>query len=236
MVPELASATMRFHDPVESKLENNQYILAMPALTENTNVDVSIGDYTKTITIEPKLRPELSTLTAKVTLPEYLQLKEPQIRDARSGTVSVVTGSRVELEAKASRDLILAKLDGQNLSVEKDMIRSASVDVPLEGRQVSIEWMDADRLAGREPFRITLQGRPDEAPSVSVEGLPRQAVVLNSEQLNFQLFAGDDFGLRRVGIEWKGVDERLVEKVAQGERALAAGGPDQSSLQLKGNF
>ncbi len=67
--PELASATMRFHDPVESKLENNQYILAMPALTENTNVDVSIGDNAKTITIEPKLRPELSTLTAKVTLP-----------------------------------------------------------------------------------------------------------------------------------------------------------------------
>ena len=234
--PDLATATMRFHDPVESKLENNQYLLAMPALTENTNVDVSIGDYTKTITIEPKLRPELSTLTAKVILPEYLQLKEPQIRDARSGTVSVVAGSRVELEAKASRDLVLAKLDGESLAIEKDLIRSKPVDVPLEGRQVSMEWMDADKLAGREPFRIALQGRADEAPSVSVEGLPRQAVILNSEQLNFQLFAGDDFGLRRVGIEWKGVDERLVEKVAQGERAFAAGGPGQSGMQLKATF
>ncbi len=68
--------------------------------------------------------------------------------------------------------------------------------------------MDADRLTGREPFRLSLQGRPDEAPTVTVEGLPRQAVVLETEQINFQLFLGDDFGIKQAGVQWKGQDER----------------------------
>ncbi len=234
--PNSAFANLPYVEPVTARLVGDKYVLPLPALTGTTTMDLKVGDYFKRVTIEPKARPELASVNADVTLPGYLNLPEVQKRDARSGTVSVVSGSQVALTAKASRPLQSAQYNGTSVAVSNDSFEVPKLDVAAEPRQVALEWQDADMLAGREPFKINLQGRPDEAPSISIEGLPRQAVVLDSEQLNFKLFAGDDFGIKRAGIEWRGLDDTLVEKVAQGERALAVGGPDQSAMQMQAVF
>ncbi len=234
--PAAASGKLPFHDPIQASNQSDRYALPLPALTEETPMQVQVGDYYKTVWIEPSLRPELSSVDATVKLPEYLQLPEPQQRDARSGTLTVVAGSSATLQATASRELTSATVDGQPASVEKNTIAVPAQAVPIDGKQLVVEWKDANLLAGREPFKILLQGKPDEAPSVKCEGLPRQAVVLHTEQLNFTLFAGDDFGVKRAGIEWRGLDDRLVEKVAQGDRVLSAGGPDQAAMQLQAVF
>ncbi|HND56452.1 MAG TPA: hypothetical protein PLV92_28735, partial [Pirellulaceae bacterium] len=91
-------------------------------------------------------------------------------------------------------------------------------------------------LTGREPFEVTINGRDDESPSLACENLPRQKVVLDSEQLTFQVRAQDDFGVKRVGIEWQGLDEVNIKNPAKGERILSAGGADRESLDLTGTF
>ncbi len=234
--PQVAKVTMPFHDPITASQLEGDFLLAMPALTQEVEMTLRIGDYFKTVTVEPSLRPELSALDATVLLPSYLQLPTPQQRDARSGTVTVVAGAKASLSATASRSLTEASLDGQPIAVKDKVFEVPALEVPLEGKQISVEWRDRNLLAGREPFKVALQGRPDEAPSVTCEGLPRQAVILNTEQINFSLFAGDDFGIKQAGIEWKGLDDRLVEKVAKGDQPLSAGGPDQAAMQLQATF
>ena len=69
-----------------------------------------------------------------------------------------------------------------------------------------------------------------------IEDLPRQKVVLDSELLNFKVRAQDDYGVRRVGLEWQGIDPKVVKSIATGERALAPGGPDKELLEVAGAF
>ncbi len=218
-------------------LQDRKYQLPIPALTDATNLSLRVGDLTHQMEVVPKLRPELASLTATIRLPDYLQITKPVQREIRSGTVQAVSGSNVSLEATISSPLSSAKVDAQDVTAKKDQF-STPVRTLVEGSNapLTMQWVDVDQLAGREPLTLKLEGIADEAPSLSIEGLMRQLVVLDSEQLNFDLSAMDDFGVRRVGLEWKGIDATLVEKVAQGERVLAAGGPEASSVKLEAVF
>ena len=101
---------------------------------------------------------------------------------------------------------------------------------------MEFRWQDEFGLAGKEPFLLSINGRDDEAPSMSCEDLPRQKVVLDSETLQFKVKAQDDFGVKRIGMEWQGVESAVVKTPAKGERILAAGGNDKESLEIAGTF
>ncbi len=111
----------------------------------------------------------------------------------------------------------------------------ASDTFAVQTGQMMLSWKDQDGLEGREPFELLLKPAVDEAPSVVTQDFPRQAVLLDSEQLNFQALSADDFGIKRLGISWKGLDDRLATP-AEGEKVIAAGGPDQSSVQVPATF
>ena len=101
---------------------------------------------------------------------------------------------------------------------------------------MEFRWQDTYGLEGKEPFTLSINGRVDEAPSLTCEDLPRQKVLLDSEMLSFKIRAQDDFGIRRVGMEWQGVDDPSVSAPAKGERILAGGGHDKESLEVPGTF
>ena len=83
--------------------------------------------------------------------------------------------------------------------------RSPARSTPIKGlRKMEFRWQDTYGLEGKEPFTLSINGRVDEAPSLTCEDLPRQKVVLDSEMLSFKIRAQDDFGIRRVGMEWRG--------------------------------
>src|SRR5205085_1593239 len=65
---------------------------------------------------------------------------------------------------------------------------------------------------------------------------PSRRVVLDSEHLSFKVTARDDFGVKRVGMEWRGVDKVNFKTPAAGERILAAGGPEKELLEMTGTF
>ena len=101
---------------------------------------------------------------------------------------------------------------------------------------MELEWRDRFGLSGKEPFVVAINGRADEAPSIACEGMPSRKVVLDSEHLSFKVTARDDFGVKRVGMEWRGADSVNFKSPAAGERLLAAGGPEQELLELNGTF
>ncbi len=231
--PERATLEIPGLPPNVARLDGRDYKFELPARTAPTEMLVRVGDFYRTVSLEPKLRPELVGANAEVMLPEYLQIPEAIEEDVRSGTLSVVDGSRATLTAKASRELASASINEQTVKVAVDSFSSAAFAV--QSGQMLLSWKDRDGLEGRAPFELTLKPAADEPPSVVSQDLPRQAILLDSEQLNFKALSADDFGVKQLGISWKGLDDRLTEPAA-GEKVIAVGGPQQSSLQVPATF
>ncbi len=221
--------------PVAAPLRDGQYAFELPSQIDPGWLDVRIGDSEQRVRVEPKLRPELTSVFAEVTLPDYLGRPGTQQKDVRGGAVSLVKGSTASFSAIASRDLKAAKVDGQEQRPHGTKVSSGPTRV--EGtRTMEFRWEDEFGLAGRAPFLLSINGRDDEAPSVSCENLPRQKVVLDTETLQFKVKAQDDFGVKRIGMEWQGVENAVVKTPAKGERVLAAGGNEKEALEIPGTF
>ena len=221
--------------PVTAALREGRYEFELPSQIESGRLDVRVGDFRQTIHVDPKLRPELTSIAAVFNLPDYLGLPEKQTKDVRGGVLSLVNGSRGTLTATASRNLANGTVDGVSRTPREASLTSPEFVVD-GARRIEFQWTDEFGLAGKEPFVLTLTGRDDEAPSLVVEDLPRHKVVIESEVLSFKIRARDDFGVKAVGIEWKGIENPVVKSPAEGERLLAAGGNDKESLDLAGTF
>ena len=155
--------------------------------------------------------------------------------DVRGGTLSIVKGSRSTFTATASRPLSFASVDGQPAKFKDAAITTGEFGID-ESRPIEFQWRDEFELAGKNPFNLNVNVHDDEAPTLAVENLPRQKVVLDSEQLVFQVKAHDDYGVKTVGMEWRSKDKRRVEHPAKGEMPLGLGGHDQTLLELTGTF
>ncbi len=232
--PEEAEARLTGVDPVKSVLKDQRYEFPLPAQIAPGSLNVSIGDYYGSTRIEPKLRPELVDLTATFVLPEYLQRSEALEKNIRGGTVNVVRGSAARLSANVSRDLAEATINSRPSELSGSTIRSERVLIN-DPTTLEFSWKDVFGLSGLQPFELEIVPTEDEAPNLICENLPRKKILLDSEVLTFTVKARDDFGVRRVGIEWKGLDPTLNER-AEGERLIGAGNPEAELLELVATF
>ena len=102
--PAIATARYGLQDWLETDLGEKGYRFEFQGQQSSDVLTLRVGDALHRIRIEPEIRPELTALDAKVTLPAYLQIETKTI-DIRSGTLSALAGSKIELEGTFSRDL-----------------------------------------------------------------------------------------------------------------------------------
>jgi len=216
-------------------LKDGSYEFAVPPQIAASNMKLKIGDVRESVRLEPTLRPELAAVSASVKLPDYLERTKPVEKDARGGTVSLVKGSVATFKATANRNLKQATVDSQPAATSGSAISSSPQPIDAS-RKLVFQWQDEYGLTGLSPFTVAINARDDEAPSLASDGLPRQRVVLDSEVLKFQVQAQDDFGVKRVGIEWRALTETGISDKVLGERLLAAGGSEKETLELSGTF
>ena len=233
--PKQGVAQLGAQQPVSAALVENQYAFELPPQIDPGQLHVKIGDASQTVRVEPTLRPELTSIVASAALPAYLGILAPQTKDVRGGAVSLVQGSKATFTATASRELSQAHVDGQPVSPAGAAVSSPPALI-AESRKIEFRWQDKLGLEGKEPFSLAVTAKEDEAPSLVTEDLPRQKVVLDSEQLSFKVRAQDDFGIKHVGLDWEGIETAESGKPAKGERILAAGGNERDSLELPGTF
>ncbi len=233
--PARGSVQFGEQQPVEAALRGDRYEFELPGQIDTGRLAVRIGDFRQSVRIEPRMRPELNSVAAVYSLPEYLGRPEVQNRDVRGGVISLVNGSQAQFTAIATRALVEAYVDGQPASPEGPRVKSPSMIVD-GSRRVEFTWKDEFGLAGKEPFVLSVTGQEDEPPSLFVEDLPRQKVVLDSELLSFKITARDDYGVKCVGLEWQGIENPIVKTLAKGEKLLAAGGNDREALDVSGTF
>ncbi len=138
------------------------------------------------VRIEPTLRPELTSIVASVALPAYLG--HPAAADRRTCAAGRSRWSREARRRSPPRPAAssaTAQVDGQSVAPAGAAV--SSPPAMIEGsRKIEFRWQDKLGLAGKEPFALAITGREDEAPSLSCEDLPRQKVVLDTEQLELQ--------------------------------------------------
>ena len=191
---------------VKSTIDGGLYGFRLPPQKEPVTAKLKIGDVFGRVQIQPKTRPELSDLTAHITLPNYLLHNHTLTQAIRGGAFNMVKGSVVRVNAVASRELVSARLG--ELDMQTDGLRVASSPLEVnESQSVKLTWLDHLGLSPAVPLKLQLNVVPDAPPSIAVHGLKTQTVMMEQSVLSFKVDAADDFGIRRVGLKWNRTTE-----------------------------
>ncbi len=233
-----ASALARYdkQTAIEATREGTSYRFSLPPQTQDGQVSVRVGDARRAIPVEPKLRPALDALWAQVRLPAYLQRSEPVTEDVRGGTLSLVKGSSVVFEATATRALAAATLDGSAQAVDGPQVTIEAIAVDASA-ELRLTWRDHYGLSAREAQVLHIEALDDRGPNVNFNKLTNQQVVLSHEVLSFEIQASDDFGVKRIGLEWQGINDPIRNpQPSEGEKIVAAGAPASETMDVAATF
>ena len=234
--PTRGSARIGSQPWVNANLSSGAYPLQFPPQKDDGPLLVSLGDVRKTILVQPRVRPELAELLVRLRLPAYLKYKSEQDVAVRGGSVSVLKGSRAAFEARASRDLAAADMDGAPQKVDGEKIVTGYEPVVADADR-KFTWKDQDGLSPREPLVLKVNAVEDEAPRIVARREALEEVVLDSEVVAFDVSAADDFGVKRVGLRWVGaLTQDDGKTLVTGEKVSAAGEPEKKELQARATF
>lgn len=234
--PESGEARYADQTPIVAERDGASYKFQLPPQTKEGSVALRVGDARRSIPVEPKLRPALKDLTAKVQLPDYLQRQEPRIDDVRGGIVNLVKGSTATLEATTTRELSEATLNNRPQKVEGARVTTEPISVETT-TEMHLTWQDRFGLAAREPQVLRFEALNDEAPTVALSKLKNNQVVISNEVLAFEIQAADDFGVKRIGLEWEGIRNPIHNpEPTNGEKIVSAGTPTADTLTVAATF
>ncbi len=229
---------------VQAEAQDRRFDFRIPPRKEAATATVKIGDAIARLKIQPEPRPELIGLMAHVKLPDYLQRNDLATLPIRGGAINIVKGSQVQISATGSRELTKAQVNDQPMHVDGIRVTTSLID-STESKTLKLFWTDHWGLSPAVPLKLQMNVVPDAPPSVSVRELGKQTILMELAVLTFKVDASDDFGLRRIGLQWKPyvesgaissttlADAAGKDKQGQsleGERVVYAGGPEQSSL------
>lgn len=214
---------------------DERYDFTLPPQKRDAPLNLSVGDVRKQIALVPTQRPELKTLQAKLTLPDYLGYKTTPIIEARSGMVSVLKGAQASFVLTASRSLASATMDDLAQPIVDGALQTKPV-VVMDSAEHTFAWTDADGLRAREPLKLKVQAVDDELPRILARRDSQEQVIIETEVVTLDLDASDDFGVKAVGLEWKGVPGENAGEPAKGQSISAAGGNELRTLSAKATF
>lgn len=234
--PDVATGRIANQPAVTNHLNDGEYRLSFPPQKEDAELKLSLGDVRKTILVQPRLRPELADFAVRLRLPAYLGYKSEQRIEVRSGTVSILRGTEAAFEARASRILSSADVDGQGQTILGDRIVTSFA--PISGDlERQFLWKDIDGLKPRDPLVIKVNAVEDQPPKIVARRDSLEQVVLDSEVVTFDVTTHDDFGVKRIGLEWVGsLTSEDGKTPIHGEKVAAAGGAEKKELQALATF
>ena len=222
--------------PIVTALEGATYRFQIPPQTKDGHLTLRVGDTRRSIPIEPKLRPALTEFVARVQLPTYLERSDMEVKDVRGGTLALVKGSTVILEATTTRELAQATLDDRPQRVDGQRIITEAINVETK-IQVRLTWQDRFGLATRKPQVLRIEALDDEAPTVGFNKLKNNQVILSNEVIAFEIQARDDFGVKRIGLEWEGLQHSISNpNPSSGEKTVSAGVPTAEAMTVSATF
>lgn len=235
--PEAATGNIAGQPEITGALTESAYTLSFPPQKSDAEIAIKVGDVRKTIKVEPRPRPELTGLKVHLKLPDYLQYKTEPVMEVRGDMVTVLKGAQASFEATASRELANATVNGQPAKMDGGRLTTAAQ--PVDGPQeVTFTWKDSLGLSARVPLVLKVQPAEDEAPKLVARRETLEQVVLDSEVVVFEVSSTDDFGVKQMGLEWKGMNDgtdATASKVS-GSKLASAGAPESKLVESRATF
>ncbi|MBI2927067.1 MAG: hypothetical protein HYY24_15335 [Verrucomicrobia bacterium] len=191
---------------VEAAVTDGQVRLRVPAQVEAGTLRIRVGDAVRRVAVQPTHRPSLKELAARVELPAYLQYP-PQEEKIQHGALALLEGSRVAFRGRANRPLTDAQLQlagaaPQPLKLQESEFLTEALT--LEGvPHCAFTWKDQFGLESSGPWRLAIQPQKDAAPIPELPDLAREVAILETEVLEVNVAAKDDFGVRELGLKWE---------------------------------
>ena len=92
-------------------------------------------------------------------------------------------------------------------------------------------------MSAREAQVLRIEALDDRGPTVNFNKLKNNQVLLSHEVLSFEIQASDDFGVQRIGLEWRGINDPVHNpEPSQGEKIVAAGAPNNETMDVRATF
>ena len=234
--PREGSGQIEKQPAVKAALTSGVYPFVFPPQKQEVTVDLALGDVRKSVLVQPKTRPELAELTARLRLPAYLGYKTEPTIQVRDGAVGVLKGAQAAFQAKAIRDIDSATMDGKPQQVDGGKIVTDFEPITAD-LQRQFSWKDHDGLTPHDPLVLKVTAMDDEAPRIVARRDSLEQVVLDSEVITLNLTATDDFGVKQVGLEWVGTLTRDDGKTPiSGEKVVSAGANEKKELDAPATF
>ncbi|MFD2258114.1 hypothetical protein ACFSSA_15645 [Luteolibacter algae] len=255
--PTRGSAQYGLQPEIQAQLNRDHYIFRFPGQQEKGTVIFKIGDLVHRIKVEPMQRPSVTGMKVYVSSPKYLQLPDRET-DLSVGEVSAVEGSTLKFRFEMTRPLKSGSY-GPPIEIERDresapataadkssqgplvLDRLSAETAPIEIGQSSYElpfsWADEHGLSNASNFKLRVNAVKDNPPVAYTQGLERQKAILPEEVLDFEILCEDDFGLKRVGIEWETLDPGSGKPTGEkNELLLPGGGPEITRIMEQASF
>lgn len=194
---------------------------SFPGIHEEERIDVSAGDARYSIQAIPCLRPTIRETLARVTYPEYTG-KPEETASLKTGTLYALKGSKVRLRIESTNPLKKASLKTEKgedtpLGVNGNWVRfpEYTLSAPAE---FSFDWTDDHGISSKTPFKIRMEPTEDNSPEVYLQAPSREIYVLERENVELELLASDDYGIKDMGIRWAGHSANEEKVLLKGEK------------------
>ena len=254
--PASASGRYGLQAAVTAPLGADSYQFTFPGQQDPGILTFRIGDLRHDVRVEPVQRPGMESVAAVVISPEYLGIPE-KTENLNTGIVSAVEGSQIRIALTTNRPLATATFGPSRSQAIEEPKESASAYLPIRGAleisdltaktpmievgavpfEIPFAWTDQFGLSGESGFKLRVDAFKDAPPTIYLQGLDRQKVMLPEETVDFEVLAEDDFGVKQIGIEWSGQFTRPTdERPAQGELKLSEGSPEERRLAKSAAF
>ena len=245
--PESALAQYGLQPELNTTMRGDGYVFRFPGQQESGTVVFSIGDLKHLMKVEPMQRPTVAKTRVLVKSPAYMGIPERTV-DLTSGEISAVEGSELVFDMDMSRPVRSGNYGPSSVTGEmtqNDTFTAAEGKLVINGAQIRtggipvgavpfelpFSWLDEFGLSGGTDFKLRVDAVKDTPSVAYTQGLERQKAILPEESIDFEVLCEDDFGLKRIGIEWESLgSEPGAAPETKGELVLAKGGPEERRL------
>jgi hypothetical protein len=184
----------------------------LPDITEDLDFFVSCGaDKSDTFHLSVYDPLVVQSLETTVHYPDYLKMPDELTRPS-TGDVTTVVGSTVTLRVLTSTTLKAGEIkwnDGttQPMTVDPQSPATATISFPVKADATyDYTVTDVNCQQAVSPASLAVHAVPDAPPTIAVKS-PQSPVMSNAiGEVNFQVDAGDDFGVTGIDLVYSRVD------------------------------
>ncbi len=208
--PRVVDFSIRGAFEKSNSFSGNNFSFSVPGCIEKSDLLVTIGDASKSISVIPVYRPGLEDLEISINYPEYLGY-EQTVNSGTSGFLSLLSGSDLQLSGKISREIKSAEIDsgsGRWTSLSTFTNQFDSPSYTLNTNTVfSVKWTDKYGFEATAPWQLNVEIFNDTPPTLSIRDIVPQGAYLETEIIPAVINAMDDFGIAETGLSWRQIQE-----------------------------